>query len=69
MCRMTKCKKILGYVLVAVIASGITLGATALANYRNRTKMDEINSLIQRYYVGEADRDAMEEAAAWKSNP
>ncbi len=62
---MTKFKKILGYVLVAVIASGITLGATALADYRNRTKMDEINSLIQRYYVGEADRDAMEEAAAY----
>lgn len=62
---MTKFKKILGYVLVAVIASGITLGATALANYRNRTKIDEINSLIQRYYVGEADRDAMEEAAAY----
>lgn len=62
---MTKFKKILGYVLVAVIASGITLGATALVNYRNRTKIDEINSLIQRYYVGEADRDAMEEAAAY----
>ena len=57
--------KILSYVMVAVIASVVTFGAMVFIGYQNRTKLDELNSLIDMYYIGEPNRGAMEEAAAY----
>lgn len=58
-------KKIISYVLVAAVSSVITFGAILYIGYQNRTKLDELNSLIDNYYIGEPNRGAMEEAAAF----
>jgi len=58
-------KKIMCYVLVAVLSSTATFAVMSYVCYRNRTKLDEINSLIDRYYIGEPNRGAMEDAAAY----
>lgn len=58
-------KKIMCYVLVAVLSSTATFAVMSYVRYRNRTKLDEINSLIDRYYIGEPNRGAMEDAAAY----
>jgi len=58
-------KKIISYVLVAVISSVATFGVILLTGYQNRSKLDELTSLIDAYYIGEADHTAIEEAAAY----
>lgn len=58
-------KKIISYVLVAALSSAATFGAILYIGYQNRTKLDELNSLIDTYYIGEPNRGAMEEAAAF----
>lgn len=58
-------KKIISYVLVAAISSAATFGAVLYMGYKNRTKLDELNSLIDIYYIGEPNKGAMEEAAAY----
>ena len=58
-------KKIIGYVLVAAISSAATFGVIFYVGYQNRTKLDELNSLIDIYYIGEPNKGAMEEAAAY----
>ena len=58
-------KKIMSYVLVAVISSAATVGTIMFIGYQNMSKLDELNSLIDIYYIGEADRAAMDEAAAY----
>ena len=60
-----KLKRILSYVLVAALSSAATFGGILYLGYQNRTKLDELNSLIDTYYIGEPNRDAMEEAAAY----
>ena len=58
-------KKIMSYILVAAISSAATFGAIFYVGYQNRTKLDELNSLIDTYYIGEPNKGAMEEAAAY----
>ena len=60
-----KLKRILSYVLVAALSSAATFGGILYIGYQNRTKLDELNSLIDTYYIGEPNRGAMEEAAAY----
>ena len=59
-----KILRILSYILVAVLASGITLGVV-LTNMPNRySKLEELEKLILNKFIGEADQKAMEDAAA-----
>ena len=59
-----KILRILSYILVAVLASGITFGVV-LTNMPNRySKLEELEKLILNKFIGEADQKAMEDAAA-----
>lgn len=62
---MKYAKLILSYILVAVLASMLTLhlyGDTAAEE--GYDKLDELAGLIEYYFIGEADPAAMEDAAA-----
>lgn len=56
--------KILSYVLVAVVASLITVLCFVVFGNSNRSKLDELWRVLDRYYVGEVDQSAVEDAAA-----
>lgn len=51
----------LSYVLVAALASGITFG---LCSFRKADKLDNLQKLLQWYYIGEIDEQKMEDAMA-----
>ena len=62
---MKKVLKYLSYILVAVFASVLTLflnGAQPAAS--ETSKLDQLADLIEERFIGEADRTAMEDAAA-----
>ena len=61
---MKKLKIILSYVLVAVIASMVTLSVFCEAPEAEYSKLDELDNLIETYFIGQADRADMEDAAA-----
>lgn len=50
------------YVLVAALATAITLGMTS--GRKEPSKLDQLESLIEARFIGEADRETMEDAAA-----
>lgn len=56
--------KILSYVLTALLASAITLLAVVIFAGKGYTKLEQLEDLILDKYIGEADRTAMEDAAA-----
>ena len=58
-------QKVLSYVLVAAIASGTTL-LCCFFDIRNDqpSKLQELQAIVEYYFIGEADTYAMEEAAA-----
>ena len=58
-------QKVLSYVLVAAIASGTTL-MCCFFDMRNDqpSKLQELQAIVEYYFIGEADTYAMEEAAA-----
>ena len=59
-----KILRILSYILVAVLASALTLGIV-IANMPNRySKLEELEKLILNKFIGEAHQKAMEDAAA-----
>ena len=63
---MKKVRMILSYILVAALASMLTLhlyGGTT-AKEEGYDKLDDLANLIEAYFIGEADRTAMEDAAA-----
>ena len=49
------------YVLVAALAAVVTL---ATMGFRETSKLDRLEDLIQQYYIGEADNHELEDAAA-----
>lgn len=49
------------YVLVAALAAVVTL---ATMGFRETSKLDRLEGLIQQYYIGEADNQELEDAAA-----
>lgn len=51
----------LSYVLVAALASGITFG---LCSFRKADKLDNLQKLLQWYYIGEIDEQKMEDSMA-----
>lgn len=72
---MKKVWKFLSYVLVAALASVITLGMVAVNRPGVRTiiengmltgvsKLDQLESLIEEQFIGEVDKTAIEDAAA-----
>ena len=61
---MKKLLRILGYVLVALASSGLTLGVLALTGRLETTKLDEVQSLIEERFIGEADPAVLQDAAA-----
>lgn len=56
--------KILSYVLVAVIASGTTVACFLFAQRDRSTKLQEVESLLQQYFIGDVDTGKLEDAAA-----
>ena len=55
---------VLSYVLVAFIAAGTTLCCCLMIPRGTTDKLDELQSLIQAYFIGEPDKEAMLDAAA-----
>lgn len=61
---MKKVRMILSYVLVAVLSSVITMSAFGGQPEEEYNKLDDLADLIETYFIGDADRAAMEDAAA-----
>ena len=61
---MKNLRKILSYVLVATLASMITMYLYGGRPEEEYNKLDDLGDLIETYFIGEADRSAMEDAAA-----
>ena len=62
---MRKFQQILSYILVAALASAISLFAADYAWSQKRvSKLDQLSSLIDERFIGEADRTAYGDAAA-----
>ena len=59
-------KKGLPYAIVALVSVTLTLGVTlaAIPPQRQPTKLDTLEELIQRCFIGEKDQTAMQDAAA-----
>ena len=56
--------KLLSYVLVALIAAGTTAGCFLFAQPNDSGKLQEVSSLLHRYFIGETDTEILEDAAA-----
>lgn len=56
--------KVLSYVLVALLASTMTLGLTVLNQTEEYNKLEQLEDLIDRVFIGEVDNGAIEDAAA-----
>ena len=62
---MKKYRQILSHILVAALASTVTLfAADTFWNMRQISKLDQLSDLIEERFIGEADRMAYEDAAA-----
>lgn len=62
---MKKVYQILSYILVAVLASTVTLFASHYFwNSDETSKLDQLSDIIEERFIGEADRTAYEDAAA-----
>lgn len=57
-------KQILLYILVAAVASFLTLALCLRGDVSNYDKFDEIRQIVDYSYIGDADAKAMEDAAA-----
>lgn len=58
-----KALRILSYILVAALASGITFGLMAISAVPE-TKLSQLQALIEERFIGEYDETEMEDAAA-----
>ena len=61
---MKKLTKILGYLLVALASSGLTLGILAMTGHLEMSKLTELQNIIEERFIGEVDGTALEDAAA-----
>lgn len=61
---MKNVRKILSYVLVAILSSVVTLTLFGGTATENRSKLDDIAQIIETYFIGDVNRAAMEDAAA-----
>ncbi len=56
--------KLLSYVLTALVASSLTLGAVVLVFRGQYSKLDQLQALIADRFIGEADQKELQDAAA-----
>ena len=61
---MKNLRKILSYILVAMLASAITMAVFGDEEEEKYDKLDHVANLIETFFIGEADRAEMEDAAA-----
>lgn len=61
---MKKVRKILSYLLVAILSSVVTLTLFGGTATQTNSKLDDITQIIETYFIGDVDRAAMEDAAA-----
>ena len=61
---MKNVRKFLSYVLVAVISSVVTMSVFCGVPKDDYSKLDDMADLIEAYFIEDADRTAMEDAAA-----
>ena len=61
---MKKLRVIASYIVVALLASVITMYLFGGEPAEEYDKLDELGNLIERYFIGEVDRAAMDDAAA-----
>ena len=61
---MKNLRKVLSYLLVAVLASVITMAVYVGEPAENYNKLEDLANLIEFYFIGETDRTTMEDAAA-----
>lgn len=61
---VNKVMKFLSYVLVATLAASVTLAVCARKSWRDTDKLDEISQIVDLYYIGEADSEAVMDGAA-----
>lgn len=59
-----KIRRVVSYLLVAALASGLTAAGFWLLPADNGSKLDELSALIQERFIGEEDVTEMEDAAA-----
>ena len=59
-----KVLRVLSYVLVAAVAAGITAGAFLLARGSGSGKLQQLQSILDKYFIGEMDMAQVEDAAA-----
>ena len=59
--------RILSYVLVALVSVAVTLAVVlgVVVSGRGQSKLDAVQQLIDRYFIGEVDQKAVEDAAAY----
>ena len=63
---MKKFQKIMSYIVVAVLASLVTLATVHIpSGAAQQSKLDQLEQLILEKFIGEADQTAMEDAAAY----
>ena len=56
--------KVLSYILVALVAAGTTAICFLVNQYSNTSKLQEVEYLLTKYYIGEVDQGELEDAAA-----
>ena len=61
---MKKLSKIMGYLLVALVSSGLTLGVLSMTGHLEMSKLTELQNFIEERFIGEVDGTALEDAAA-----
>ena len=61
---MKKLLQVLSYILVAALASAVTFGICLISQERETGKLERLDELIDRMFIGESDAAAREDAAA-----
>ena len=56
--------RVLSYILVAAVASGVTFGLSILLDVKARSRLEYLKLVIDECYIDEYDPEAMEDAAA-----
>lgn len=56
--------RVLSYVLVAVATAAVTFVLVSWSNWRGMGKLEQLEMLIDRCFIGNADKTALEDAAA-----
>ena len=52
------------YIIVALVSAAVAVGVTLLVVFCNRSKLTRLEEIIDKYYIGDVDKTAIEDAAA-----